>query len=150
MVPLQVRYPKAQWKGAIAPDFKAIVIHRETDRSASMRVVAVAERIYQSLSEGQARKERLVYTFKNAGLDAACHGQVPAKELHSLFQQLEGMPVHLALVEKLGLGSAAKTRHSQLTLRIVGQEPLAEEHNRGVHQPGTYPQPKTVQNVGGQ
>lgn len=64
MVSLEILHMQPQRKAARAPDFKAIIIDRQTNRASDLRIVAMAKRIDQSLTKRHGRKERLIYAFK--------------------------------------------------------------------------------------
>jgi len=52
--------------------------------------------------------------------DPASDWQMPGEKLNRFFQQLERVAVRLPLIQKFRFIGAAKTRHSQLTLRVMG------------------------------
>lgn len=100
-----------------------------------MRVIPVAECIYQCLSKCNRRKQRFIHAFENSRLDPPCYGQVARKEIRGFGHQLKRVPMNLALIVELCLVQATESCQAQLALWIVREKSLPKNHNRRIEYP---------------
>jgi hypothetical protein len=116
---------------AIASSFEAIIVDRQTHRTARNRIIAVAERIDQCFAQRDRREPRRVRASEHAWFDTTAHWQIPGEKLDRFFQQLKRMAVSLPLIQEFRFNSVPKTSYPQLALWEIGQHRTAKKYNCG-------------------
>jgi hypothetical protein len=130
-------------------DLQAILIDRQAHRAAAAAVIAVTQRIRQSLPQGDRRVERVVDPLEQSRHDPARDRQVLPQKAFRFQQQLEGVPVELAIVQKFAFVDPLELRHPQQALGKLRLDPrsLAEQHHRRPQQHAVPRQPQAAQQL---
>lgn len=79
---LQIFNLHAKGQSAGTPDFKTVIVDCQAHCSTCLSVVPMTECIDQCFPQCNRRKERLIDTFKQPGLNTARYGQMSGEKLH--------------------------------------------------------------------
>lgn len=132
-----MRFAELLWRdpgreGPGAPDLHPVIEDGKGDGPSGDGIIPMDERVDENLTHGVHRNKRGLDAAQSPGHDLGWHGEVSLAEKLRLLKQFERRSADLPLVEELGLIRAAKPRHAELALRIVGHEFLAEEYHGGL------------------